>query len=255
MKLLLSFIALMLTACGGGGGSDGGNNPGQTQQDFFAKGIYFGDVTDIENEDTSMIAIVGKDGNFLALNIDYETVINGKLSGNSPTAQGSATGYTSAFYTFLENGLSTIALSVSFTQGSDKAITGTTKYQGVTNSNFSLAFESDIYNNPPANFSSVAGTYTGTANEVDVYFSIDAQGKVTGFDDAGCEYSGSLTQEESGKNIYISTVSVTKCGNANGNYPSKATFLLDPDNDPIFIVIGNNSKYAAGGVFFKTLDN
>lgn len=252
LGLALIFTAL-ISACGGGGG--GGSdappaNAAPVETNFFAQGIYFGPATDLDGYTSPMVAIVGADGTFEAIDTSDGSVSYGVLSSSgSNSAAGDIRGLAAPGYYFPVNGQEYIDASISFSQSAeDGTLTGSTSYQGVTQSSFILFSMGADYDNPPSSFSAVAGTYAAYINYVDVYIAIDSQGNLTGYDDTGCQYSSKLTQAVAGKNIYSLTVNVSGCGAENGNYPGKAYFSLT-DTDLYFALVAHNTTNGTGGYF------
>ena len=252
---LLFTLALVttITACGGGGGGGSDSPPANaapTETNFFAQGIYLGTATNIDEETSSFIAIISADGTFEGYDFSDGGVGYGVLSSSSSTqASGDIRSFAAPGSYYTANGLEYIDAKISFTQSPiNKSLSGNTVYQGVTQSDFTLYNEDDVYNNPPPSFSSVAGSYSSTINDVDVYLAIDAQGNIAGYDDTGCQYSSKLTQAMAGKNLYSLTLSVSGCSDENGNYTGKAFFYPD-EVDWYFYFVAHNHTNGAGGRF------
>ena len=66
--------------------------------------------------------------------------------------------------------------------------------------------------------------------------------------DTGCQYSSTLTQAVTGKNIYSLTLSVSACGDENGSYTGKA-FFSSTETDLYFYFVAHNNTDGAGGEF------
>jgi predicted small lipoprotein YifL len=248
--LALSFLTI--SACGGGG--DDNTAPADktpTEQNFFAKGIYTGEVTDIEGRTSEMVAIIGEDGTFEAIDTYYGSVFYGVLKNTSSNqASGSIRNLAAPGYFWTANGEEVIDGKISITQSTtDNSISGSTSYQDVTQTNFTSQSLQDHYDNPPSDFGVVAGKYSAFMNNVDVYVSIDAEGAITGSDTTGCNYSAQLQQAVTGKNIYNLTVTVTKCGSEDGNYKGKSFFIASPDSPTQFALIAHDNTNGAGGIF------
>ena len=257
MKKIIDFLFALtlivsITACGGGGGGSDTPpaNADPVESNFFAQGIYLGTATNIDGETSESIAIISADGTFEGYDLSDGGVAYGVLSSSSNTqASGDIRGLAGPDLYYTANGLEYIDAEISFTQSTiDKSLSGNTVYQGETQSSFTLYSQDFAYDNPPADFSSVAGTYSSYINYVDVYLAIDAQGNVSGYNDIGCQYSSTLTQTVTGKNIYSLALNVSACGDENGNYTGKA-FFSSTETDLYFYFVAHNNTDGAGGKF------
>ncbi len=249
MKKLIAVSVLVLAACGGGDDKPAAN-AAPTEKDFFAQGIYAGQVTDISGETLEMIAIVGADGTVEAADTYYGNVHYGVLSSSGNEVTGSLRSFTAPGYYWEANGEGVIDTSISFTVSeSDQSVIGKTSYKGITQSNFSLLSYPNYYNNPPSSFDEVAGTYNAYLYDSEVYLQITESGAVSGYDTTSCDYNGNLVQPIGDKNLYKLALKVSNCGEFNGSWEGKAFFILPPDQRPLLALTAHSEKAGRAGVF------
>jgi hypothetical protein len=250
--IALASVLIALTACGGGGGG-GSDVPAAappTETNFFAQGIYAGDATDLSGSTDEMVVIVSADGSFDAINTYDASVSYGVLTSSTEnSASGPIRSIAGPGLVWAANNEKVIDAEVFLSQSAaDLSISGSTSYQDVTQSNFLLDNLQDVYDNPPPSLAEIAGTYSAYINFVDVFISISSSGAVSGYATTGCQYSAQLQQAIAGKNLYNFNLSVSSCGDEDGNYVGKSFFFLD-DSLLKFALIGHNDNNGSGGIF------
>jgi hypothetical protein len=259
--LIALSASLAISACGGGGSGGGDDTPvipanaPAAEEDFFAEGIYVGDLTDLTGATTKIGAIVGSDGSFEMTNFQDGDIHYGvlRVTGNLE-AEGDVRGLAAPGYYFVQNGESVVDQKVYIKQSEqDMSISGGASFQSVETGRFNLSSSNLKYESPPSSLDVVAGTYSAYINYVDVYLTLNGDGSVDGFDTAGCQYSGSLEQAEAGKNLYNVTYSAQGCSDINGAYVGKAFFSLTPESTALVFITHNNFS-GFGGSFTRQID-
>jgi hypothetical protein len=258
--LIALSASLAISACGGGGSGGGDDTPvipanaPAAEEDFFAEGIYVGDLTDLTGATTKIGAIVGSDGSFEMTNFQDGDIHYGvlRVTGNLE-AEGDVRGLAAPGYYWEANGESVIDTKASIKQEQDGSVSGSGFYLGVKISEFNLSSSNLKYESPPSSLDVVAGTYSAYINYVDVYLTLNGDGSVDGFDTAGCQYSGSLEQAEAGKNLYNVSYIAQGCGDINGAYVGKAFFSLTPEST-VVVFIAHNNVNGRGGNFTRQFE-
>lgn len=210
----IAILTLALTACGGGGGSSSGSGSGGNPTTAAVEGIWTGSYSITGGSTSSVTGAIAQSGYGFFYDSNGFLYTLPMLTG-STTFSGTLTGYAPAGQTF-QNGQTTVSFNVTGTAsgqgGAGTSIQGTFSTTGESGS-FTLA--------PYAPFTGTAslaglagqwnGFYVGTGS-TSVTITINSSGTFTGNDGYGCTISGTLTQVQTGMNLY--SVAATSSGQA-----------------------------------------
>jgi len=227
--LLLPAVALAVALGCGGGGSSPSAQLGGGNSTADAEGIYTGSLVSTSAGTLTAYAAITPAGQ-----VRYVASNNGVALAQIST--GSGTFYTSAGTTVLT--LSSVLVT------SGASVSGSYALATGDSGTFAFTYNS-LYLRPPV-LSALAGSYTSsqTTTGTAISVTLDTSGNVTG------DYTGTLTQLSSGKNLY----QVNLTSSANGNTYSGLAFWADAAsglvaNSFYLQVSGVNNSTALGGIF------
>lgn len=189
-RLVAAAAAVVMSACGGGGGSD------DDGQGLSAQGFWDG-------EDFS--ALITPSGEVWVVE-DYG--VDGLLLSRGSISSSSGNSITGSMQSYFADGTLNSSLSATVAPGS--TMSGTVTPQGFPSSTFSATYNTAY--DQPALLSNLTGTWAIEAGSV----VFDTQGAFTAVQD-GCNTSGQVTADSSGKNFFRATVNYgAGCGTAQG---------------------------------------
>ncbi|MDC1211357.1 hypothetical protein N8087_05485 [Porticoccaceae bacterium] len=242
--LSILLVCSLLAACGGGsggGGSNGSNGSSSTPApDENANGIWSG--TSSVNGLVSETLGLFNDGDFVAINFDFDEFYKGTYSIDGTDITASANGY-SLGGPF--GGTGTLSGVIS----SEGTLKATTNSSLGTTADLDLVYETQ-FSERTISLADLSGSWVGSVPGLSFNISIDNSGNLTAIGSDGCNVSGALNIPNSGRNMIAADITIS--GNfctANGNY-SGLGVLLDDDavNDALVFGYANNQygfAYAA----------
>lgn len=200
--ILATLISFTLVGCGGGGGGDSTlDSPDNVAANGFWTGTFIEDGTTLE-----AIAII-YDGKIIAT--------------TGPALQGGQ--------------YSVYGDSLSATLKSDGGVTttlsGTVAEQDTINGSFStnvpssgtLALSySSIYDNASSQ-AMIAGSWESYYNDAYTTMTVSSDGTVTGSNDSGCIFNGTITTPDTSHALYLADIDISNCGADSGNLNGFAT--------------------------------
>tara|TARA_B110000879_G_C11122740_1_gene492520 strand:+ start:132 stop:872 length:741 start_codon:yes stop_codon:yes gene_type:complete len=199
----------ILSSCGGGGGGGGGN---AVPQDQNANGIWLGTTSNSEygSSDTYGLFI---DGEFVALNVQFNEFYKGTYSIDQDAVSAAGKGYAL-------NGPYGGIGSISGVVSSQGTLLATVEASIGTTSNLALDYSSDLYERS-ISFSDLEGSWSGSVIGLSYNISIDSSGYFTAVASDGCTASGNLDIPNPNRNMIkadlsISGVNCTVTGNYSG---------------------------------------
>lgn len=241
----LLFIAL-LSSCGGGGGGvyGGGGGGGGGGGTANVEGTWIGYYTVTGTPgNTSVTAVIQANGSAFFYDSNGVVYVLPKLTG-STTLTGTITGYAPFGFTFGDG--KTQDNYVLAGAASDTVISGTFggNSNGVTGSFYLTPFTA--YNQTPTIVSGFwNGFYVGSS-AAGVSLTVQPSGTFVGTDGNGCNLSGSLTQVQSGENLF--TVSVDSTGSSSSCYGHLTGLAFESNHDYSGAFGGTLGTYYYAGV-------
>lgn len=223
-------FTVALTACGGGGGGGGSdatdNNvvvPPPVQAPVMPAGVWTGTVT-ADGVIYEAAGIIAPDGEARFI------TDGGEQTGLSLTLDGGSFSATGESYTYDGIYLGAGTASGSFTE---TTIAGTTESNGEVQSTFAF-IQSDVTADG-ASLDAIKGNYSDLNQTASV--AIDTDGVITGSDVDGCIYEGQVTIPNTDINVYELSLTISTCGEYDGDYSGLATYaqLFDDLQDKGFI--------------------
>ena len=204
------------TANGGttdGGTTDGGSTDGgTTDEDTDVNGIWLGTTSNSEygSSDTYGLFI---DGEFVALNVQFNEFYKGTYSIDQDAVSAAGKGYAL-------NGPYGGIGSISGVVSSQGTLLATVEASIGTTSNLALDYSSDLYERS-ISFSDLEGSWSGSVIGLSYNISIDSSGYFTAVASDGCTASGNLDIPNPNRNMIkadlsISGVNCTVTGNYSG---------------------------------------
>jgi len=240
---ILLFLAL-LTACGGGGSSYGGGGGGGGGGTASVQGTWIGyyTVTGTSGH-TSVTAVIQANGYAFFYDATGVIYVLPKLSG-STTLSGTITAYAPLGFTFsdgntqdnyvLTGTASDTAISGSF-DGNSNGVTGTFYLTPFVPYTLTPTIVSGFWN----------GFYVGSSAAA-IALTVQPSGTFVGTDANGCALAGTLTQLQSGTNLF--NVSVTSTGSSAGCYGHLTGLAFESNNDYSGVFGGTTGTYYYAGV-------
>ena len=245
--------ALLLTAlygCGGGGGSDDSTTetttpPVTTTPEptlVMPVGVWAGDIVVTENsEQLEVVGLVAADGEFRFIRED-EQQFTGTITLTDET------NFTADGIGFDSDGLK---LADGEFKGaySDVSISGDTIFNNEVISTFDLSLL-DI-TSADSGFNVIAGNYVDADGTTSVM--IDDDGAISGSDSLGCQYTGAFTHADESVNVYSLSLTVSSCGEFDGEYSGLATYGKAFSDVPVGLIFqGSNAAYSLTNILFKS---
>lgn len=231
-----------LSACGGGGGGtdDGGSNVNDgdlnpAPQDENANGIWLGTTSNSTFGSSETIGLFN-DGEFVAINLDFNEFYKGTYSIDQDDISATGKGYAlNGPY-----GGTGVLDGVVNSQGT---LTATVVASIGTTSDLSLAYATESYERPIA-YSDFAGSWSGSVIGLSYNISIDASGDFIAVGSDGCNVSGNLVIPDSDRNLVKADLSVSGSScTVTGSY-SGFGVLADDDGSIIFGYANDNNGFA-----------
>jgi len=239
-KTIVTLLSVSLVACGGGGGSDESAPVIVVEPvDVMPIGLWQGNVT-ADGVTVDVVGMVAPSGEARFLSADGEQDrFKLNIDGGSYTADGVAYDIDGFF-------LGNITVSGEYTS---TEISGTAKVDSVITSTFSLTIADESKNG--ASLSTVSGNYVNFDQSASI--AIDADGVLSGSDDEGCVYTGSVSVPESSVNVYSLSMDVSSCAQFSGSYTGLATYtqLFDEPIQKGFVFQIDNDNYLVTDILFK----
>lgn len=249
---LLSTVLLTstLVACGGGGSDSKSNEqdttppPVTTQPEptlTMPAGVWAGNIVVTENsEEIEVVGLVASDGEFRFIRADTQQ-FTGTIELNDETSYSAdAVGFDSSGYKMASGQFKG--------EYSDTVITGETIFNGDVISTFDLGLL-DI-TSAESGLGVIAGNYVDAEQTTSIM--IDDDGAISGSDTAGCQYTGTVSHEDSAVNVYSLAVTVSSCGEFNGEYAGLATYGQAFTDIPSGLIFqGSNADYSITNILFK----
>ena len=210
--LLTSLLLLFVSGCGGGGGSGGTSpNPPPTSQANPA-GVWFGTATNTTIGETyQVVGVSTANGEFRFLDdagVQYQGTMAVSENRFSATLRGLA-----PLGTTFGNGLTVIEGTISGSIADRNSITAEYSYQTGDRGTINL-----VYDAIHARNSSLAFVSGNWADEDGAVYSVSSTGTVTGTNALGCGFTGQVSIIDPAFNTYRIRLTVTSCGQADGNY-------------------------------------
>lgn len=220
-NLSIILLTLSLAACGGGG-SDSANEKQETQPvEVMPIGLWEGQLTTIsDNSSIAVAALIAPNGEVRFITDD------GEQDNGIFVLDGSA--FSGDFKVYDYDGLYVGNGTVSGDYTST-SITGSSFVNSVKVTTFSLSISDQ--SGGGANLSTITGNYATQGGETSV--AIDVDGLLSGSDTDGCQYSGKLTIPDSSVNVYDMALTVSSCGQFNGEYNGLATYAKPFTDSPV----------------------
>ncbi len=224
---VLGCIITTLTACGGGGGGNGNSSTGggnvpvggiyngsitESGQTYTLMGIVdeIGNATFVESNSTAPVALVTPGTEITSANGSYNS---------GPNAAAYAlccTGFT------FSNGQSTERVAISATIDPRTSINGTFTDAGGSGT-FTLTYDAAHYQQA-SSLSLIAGTYAYSYGGATGTITIASNGTVSGSDNQGRVYSGTVTVQNAAYNAYDVLITQTNANPALGSYSGLAAY-------------------------------
>jgi len=239
-------LTVGITACGGGGGSSAptaGGAGGAGGAVSIPTGIWTGTIhSNPINTNYQTIGYVSPSGTvFFAA--DWGAVYKGIATEAGTTLSGKLTGYAPPTMTFL-NGSNTTTVTLS---GTDSAtnINGTYSAPADTGT-FNLTLNTTLYNRA-VTLLNLARTWTGMIAGATLTLTVSNNGTVTGSDNFGCQYTGSVSQLTANKNLFSISITSSVCGTASTFSGLGALFDTPPGTNNRFgIALQDGANGIAG---------
>lgn len=219
-KTIIAILTTSLFACGGGGGDAPITTSGNDQQAAaeMPSGLWEG-IINADGDAFDVVGLVAPNGEARFISDDGEQErFNLVLDGGNYTADG--VGY-DEYGDFLFD----ISISGAYTSTS---ITGTATVDSEETSTFSLSLSGE--SGDGADLSTITGNYATLDGLTSI--AIDVDGLISGSDDDGCVYGGSLAVLDSDINVYDIVLEVSNCGQFNDTYDGLATYAALFDDSP-----------------------
>jgi hypothetical protein len=238
--LTILLACYLLTACGGGGGgggsggsSGGSDSSGSTVvADENANGIWSG-TTNVDGFVSDTIGLFN-DGEFIAVNIDFDEFYKGTYSVDGGNVSASANGYSVGGPL---GGVGTLTGVVS----SQGTLRGTTSSSLGTTADLDLVYEAQMYERT-ISFSDLEGSWSGSIPGLAFTIVIDSSGNLVAVGSDGCTVSGALSFPNPGRNMIEAdiTISGAIC-TVPGNYSGLGSLVdIDTTNDALIFGYANN---------------
>ena len=252
---LIFAASLLVGACGSGNDSNGsssGSSSGAVGHGDAANGVYYGTLTSGSGSGAKSVTFFGLvDANGKARFIENSgTTAKPVYTLVSPaTISTSGAGTFSAAYTAYGATNNTGTMAASVTPGA--IIVGTLTDSSGATLNYSLSYEAGDWETG-SSLATIAGSYTDTyslnGTDYTASLAIDSSGNISGSDNRGCKYNGSVSVPDSSRNGYEVGGFTSSCLSGSafsgvGSFSaasglSKAVFRIAVDN-------------GSGGVFLK----
>lgn len=240
-QLFVLAITFILTACGGGGGgggsgsSSGGTDSGSSPSNQSANGIWSGTSTIAGDGFSSDTLGLFYNGDFIAINFDFDEFYRGTYEVSDSSITGSGRGY-------IVNG----PFGGTGTLSGDVTTAGTMRSSISTSlpstANLELAYETGLYERS-ASRAIIAGSWDGYIDGLSYTITISSSGSVSASSSDGCIVSGSVSAPDSTRNIYRLNITIGGSGcPVPGNYEGLGA-LSDTftENDTLNVGYSNNS--------------
>jgi len=231
-KSIIAILTTSLFACGGGGESAETPDNVPKATEVMPIGLWQGSA--VTDGVTFQIAgLIAPDGEIRFIADD------GEQNKGMITLDGDK--YTISLKSYNDDGIFIGDGSVSGDYSST-AITGETSHAGEVTSTFSLTVSPE--SSDGASLSTITGNYATLDGLASI--AIDVDGLISGSDDDGCVYGGSLTVPDSTVNVYDISLEVSNCGQFNDTYNGLATYAtpFDDSNQKGLIFQVDNGAYS-----------
>ena len=195
-----------------GGTTDGSTDGGTTNEDTDVNGIWLGTTSNSEYGSSDTYGLF-YDGEFVALNVQFNEFYKGTYSIDQDDVSATGKGYAL-------NGPYGGTGSINGVASSQGTLLATVEASIGTTSNLSLAYSSDLYERS-ISFADLEGSWSGSVIGLSYNISIDSSGYFTAVASDGCTASGNLDIPNPSRNMIkvdlsISGVNCTVTGNYSG---------------------------------------
>lgn len=216
--LASAILVAGLTGCGGGGSGSVTATTGQAQGvytgSFSSPALPVGKFSTLVLENDELWTLYGREG------VNAELIIYGLIQGQGAASSGSFSSGALKDY-FYDASSASGTLSARYELGSSFSGTFSANGQSVSFAGVVPATGSSLYS---YNTAAVLTEITGSWDATNMYggtssFTISAGGTISGINQNGCGFSGTVLPRGSGKNVFdVSTTNNTspECGSASG---------------------------------------